>query len=90
MTRFELIAGCRDKGELRKIERLLQRFEILKFNEPTTDVATRLLTRYRLSHGLGIADACIAASAIVSNAGLATGNTSDFDFIPGLQVVPYV
>lgn len=34
MTRFEMIAGCRNKQELRKIERLVQRFEILKFNEP--------------------------------------------------------
>lgn len=52
-------------------------------------MATRLLTRYSLSHGLKIADACIAASALVSNASLATGNISDFRFIRGLQLIRY-
>ena len=89
MTWFEMIAGCRDKQELRKFERLVQRFEVLKFNEPTTDLATRLLTRYSLSHGLNVAAACSAASALVNNASLATGDASDFQFIRGLRLVAY-
>jgi predicted nucleic acid-binding protein len=88
MTRFEMIAGCRTR--VAEDRAAVQRFEILKFNEPTTDLATRLLTRYSLSHGLKVADACIAASALNSNASLATGNTDDFQFIRGLRLISYL
>jgi predicted nucleic acid-binding protein len=89
MTEFEMLAGCRDKRELRKLESSLKRFETLKLNEPVSDLAGRLLARYSLSHGLRIADACIAATAIVHPIPLATGNIADFRYIRGLRLVRY-
>ena len=48
-----------------------------------------LLHKYRLSHGLLIADALIAATAIIKGASLATKNQSDYRFIDELEMVSY-
>lgn len=64
ITQMELFVGCRNKTELRKTERFLQRFRILRLNEQISDTAIYLLHQNRLSHGLAIPDALIAATAL--------------------------
>lgn len=59
ITQMELTIGCRSKAELRTFDRFLLRFQVIKLNEQTSDLALDLLRRYRLSHGLLIADALI-------------------------------
>lgn len=44
--------------------------------------AIELIEAYRLSHGLQIPDAIIAATSIVYQIPLHTYNLKDFDFIP--------
>jgi predicted nucleic acid-binding protein len=44
-----------------------------------------LLKTYRMSHGLLIADAMIAATALVSDRVLLSGNAKHFSMIKGLQ-----
>ena len=89
ITQMELLVGCRNKTELRNTERFLQRFQVLKLNEATCDAALDLLRRYRLSHGLMIADALIAATAITINQPFISKNQRDYRFISGLQLLPY-
>jgi predicted nucleic acid-binding protein len=89
ITQMELLIGCRGKAELRKIERFLRRFHIVKMNEPISDSAVELLRRYRLSHGLLIADALIAATALSMNIPLVTKNQRDYRFIAGLRLLTY-
>jgi predicted nucleic acid-binding protein len=89
ITQMELLAGCRNKTEQRHIERFLQRFQILKLTEQISDIALALLGRYRLSHGLAIPDALIAATAITSKYPLISKNQKDFRFVKGLQLLPY-
>jgi predicted nucleic acid-binding protein len=89
ITQMELLIGCRGKAELRKIERFLRRFHIVKMNEPISDNAVELLRRYRLSHGLLIADALIAATALSMNIPLVTKNQRDYRFIAGLRLLTY-
>jgi predicted nucleic acid-binding protein len=62
VTEMELIVGCQSKSELRALEQFLQRFQIIKINEQISAIAVDVLKRYRLSHGLLIADAFIAAT----------------------------
>ena len=90
ITQMELFVGCRNQAELRKIERFLQRFQVLKLNEPITDMAIDLLRQYRLSHGLAIPDALIAATALVLNQPFISKNQRDYRFIQGLQLLPYL
>ena len=62
---------------------------MIKINDGITDTAYALLVRYRLSHGLAIADSLIAATAIVTAQPFATKNLKDFKFIKGLALRPY-
>lgn len=89
ITQMELLVGCRNKAELRHTERFLQRFQVLKLNELICDTALEFLRRYRLSHGLMIADALIAATATTLNQPFISKNQSDYRFIGGLQLLPY-
>jgi hypothetical protein len=89
VTQMELLVGARNKRAQRNIERFLARFSVVKINEGITDTAHALLLRYRLSHGLEIADALIAATAIVTAQPFATKNLKDFKFIKGLALRPY-
>ena len=89
VTQMELFVGCRNKAELQQIERFLKRFILLKLTEQVTDKAIDLLRQYRLSHGLLIADALIAATAIASGAAFVSKNQRDYQFIAGLNLLSY-
>jgi predicted nucleic acid-binding protein len=89
VTQMELIIGCRNKDELHSLEHFIERFYIIRLDEQISDTAIDLLKQYRLSHGLLIADALIAASAIISDLPFVTKNQSDYRFIDNLQLLPY-
>lgn len=89
VTQMELIVGCQNKKELRSTEQFLKRFEILSLNEHLSDIAVDLLREYRLSHGLLIADAIIAATAISFGLSLVSKNQKDYRFIENLNLLSY-
>lgn len=86
---MELIVGCRNKTELRTLERFLSRFRVMGLNERISDTAIELLRRYRLSHGLLIADALIAATALSAEESFVTKNQRDYRFIEGFDLISY-
>lgn len=89
VTQMELIVGCRNKTELHYLEIFLRRFQILKITDQISDRAVALLQQYRLSHGLLIADALIAATGLEHDEPFITKNQRDFRFIAGLNLQPY-
>lgn len=89
ITQMELIVGCRNKTELKNLEKFLYRYLIIKVNELITDKAIELLSQYRLSHGLLIPDGLIAATAIITNTPLLSKNQRDYRFISNLNLLPY-
>jgi len=89
VTEMELIVGCRNKSELRTLNSFLNRFRVVRLTEQMSDTAAGLLRRYRLSHGLLIADAFIAAASITLDTYLVSKNQSDYRFIKGLNLLPY-
>jgi predicted nucleic acid-binding protein len=89
ITQMELFVGCRNKIELQEVEKFLRRFRILKTTETISDMAVDLLRQYRLSHGLLIADALIAATALVYNAPFISKNQRDYGFIDDLDLLIY-
>lgn len=89
VTQMELIVGCRNKAELQDLDKFLRRFQILQLTDPISDGAVYLLRRYRLSHGLLIADSLIASTAITHQEPFITKNQRDFVFISGLNLLPY-
>jgi len=89
ITQMELVVGCRNKAELRTVDRFLKWLQVVKLNERISDLAVDLLRRYRLSHGLLIADAIVAATALSLDRPFISKNQRDSTFIPGLQLLGY-
>jgi len=89
VTQMELIVGCRNKRESEDLEKFLRRLRILPLTSEISDMAVSLLSQYNLSHGLLIADALIAATAMTHTEPLATKNQRDFRFIDGLDLLQY-
>jgi hypothetical protein len=83
---LELQAGARNKQELRRIEKFLNRFELITIDEAISLRSISLMQQYRLSHGVTLPDALIAATALERTELLATGNSRDFAFIEGLTL----
>ena len=77
VTQLELMIGCRNKSELRKLDKFIKQIQIIKLNENISDKSVELLRLYRLSHGLLIADSLIAATALTLNLPFISKNQRD-------------
>lgn len=86
ITKMELILGATNKADLQKISKNLNRFGVLLINPEINLRAIDLVQSYRLSHGLALADAMIAATAIQTELKLFTYNEKDFKFISKLSL----
>jgi predicted nucleic acid-binding protein len=86
ISHMELMVGARDKRELAAIENSLGRFALTPITEDISRRAVDLVRSYRLSHGLLIADALIAATALSWGIVLVTNNLRDFRYIEKLRL----
>ncbi|MEI7501549.1 MAG: type II toxin-antitoxin system VapC family toxin [Bacteroidota bacterium] len=89
VTIMELLQGTQNKSESLQLKKKLKAYNIIHFNETTSKLAIELIEQFRLSHGLLIPDAIIAATAITFNLTLFTYNQKDFRFIQGLRLFEY-
>ena len=89
VTQMELIVGCRDKAELREVDKFLRQFVIVAIDETIADKAVELLHLYYLSHNLLIADSLIAATALIFDVPFVSKNQRDYRFIQDLNLLPY-
>ena len=86
---MELLQGTRNKTESIQLKKKLKAYNVIHFNETTSKLSVELIEQFRLSHGLLIPDAIIAATAIIYNLKLFTYNQKDFKFIPGINLFEY-
>lgn len=87
ITVAELFAGVREGEESRLLEQFLSAFEIVALTREIAREGGLYRRNYGPSHGVGLADALIAATAVLRPARLVTLNARHF---PMLQVeVPY-
>lgn len=88
---MELLQGCLDAKEMRAVEKFVaQNFcQFLHLSEPISQRAIALLEKYALSHGLRVADALIAATALLLRLKLVTANRRHYHFIKGLDLLPF-
>lgn len=87
VSAWELLQGARDKQELRTIDSFLSSAHVIELDESMSRKTRALLSSYRLSHGLHILDAMIAATALVKGYVLVTDNVRDFSYIAKLVVM---
>ena len=92
ITYMELLQGVRDNAELRLLRRTirLNDWRILPLTEAIGHRATLYIERFGLSHGLRLADALIAASAVEAGATLLTANTRHYRCIAEVSTATYL
>lgn len=85
ITRAEVLRGVRSP-ERARTEQLLDALRWAPVDEATSRRAGELGRRHRRSHRtLGVADLLIAATAVLHDAELATGNVRHYPMFPGLR-----
>ena len=81
----ELYAGARGNAELGTLDSLIQLFRIVPVSFELARAAGLHKRDYAKSHGVGLADAIIAATAQAENAELNTLNTRHYPMMKGLK-----
>ncbi len=83
---MELMMGCRNQAELRRVQQFLGAFSVAWIEASEFAQAYNLLAAYRLRSGLSIPDCLVAAMALTRSATLYTFNMRHFRVITGLDV----
>ena len=86
ITVMELYQGMRNKQELTIMKNRIKYYDFIEIDIRTSKLASELMEKYNLSHGLKIPDAIIGATAIVHQIELYTYNIKDFRFIPEIKL----
>jgi predicted nucleic acid-binding protein len=81
----ELYAGARNEKELATLGSLLSIFRVIPVSHEIAKRGGILKQEYAKSHGIGLADAIIAATAESVNAELKTLNTKHFPMFKNLR-----
>ena len=90
ISAMELVQGARDTAALRVVRRLLQQVIVLPTTADIAWLGLGLMETFRLSHGLEIEDALIAATALAHGLVLHTRNVRDFQMVADLAITrPY-
>jgi len=88
ITRMELVVGCRSKTEITLLRRFLaeENFHVSALTHEIGIRADLWLEQKKLSHGVGVADSLIAATASTLGLPLLTGNAKHFRCFEQLEV----
>jgi predicted nucleic acid-binding protein len=82
---IECLQGSKSNQEKRIVKKVLDNFPLLPITPRVSELAVELIDSYSNSHGLLLADALIAATAIENDLTVVTYNVGDFQFINGLK-----
>ncbi len=82
---IEALQGSISSEQKREIKKLIDNFPLLVITPNISRQAISLIDTYSNSHGLLLADALIAGTAIENDLTLVTYNIKDFKFINGLK-----
>lgn len=85
----ELYAGARNKKESAAVVYLLNPAELISVTVSIAERAGKLKQQFSKSHGIGLADAVIAATAELGEMPLLTHNLKHYPMFKGLRA-PYV
>ena len=92
VTLMEIAAGLKSKTAVLMAEKQIKDLgiETIEINEEISVLAGELFNRYHRTHGIGLIDSFIGATARLRDRKLVTHNTKHFKFIRGLDlIVPY-
>ena len=81
IVQLEFLAGSLNKKELKKLNKILAKCQLLDLDQDIMNLSVQLINRYGLSHGMGIYDSIIASTCMVYDLPLWTYNKKDFRFL---------
>jgi hypothetical protein len=81
----ELYAGVRGNTERSTLDAFISLFRIVPVDAEIAWTGGLLKRDYARSHGVGLADAIVAATVVTSNAELKTLNTKHYPMLAGLK-----
>lgn len=84
---IECIQGSKSNQEKQKIKQVLDNLPLFVFSREISETAIDLIDQYSNSHGLLIADALIASTAINYDLTVVTYNVRDFHFVDSLKML---
>ena len=84
----ELFSGAKGSEELAALDQFMLAFEVIPVDEQLARQGGIIRQEYHPSHGTGLADALIAASAMETGAELLTFNRRHHPMVEGVRV-PY-
>ncbi len=82
---IECLQGSKSSQEKREIKKYLSNFPLLLITSDVSRGAMDLIETYSNTHGLLLADALIAATALENDLMVLTYNVSDFQFVQNLK-----
>jgi len=88
MTVAELYAGVRGEREQHRLEQFLLAFQVLPVSQEVGRIGGLFRRNYGPTHGTGLVDALIGATAQLYRATLVTFNARHYPMLNGIQV-PY-
>ena len=83
----EFLAGSRDKEDLQRNIRFLEKFNLIPLNKNIDQLFTSLYKTYAVSRRPGIPDMLIAATVLYHGYRVYTNNKKHFRFVPGIKLV---
>ncbi len=88
---MELLQGAQSKLEVRQIQQSLRRleFKVLPLSEAIGAAAAAIIEQHALAHGIQLADALVAATAMDSDLPFCTANAKHFRPVRGLSCVVF-
>lgn len=88
---MELLQGVRDKNELLGLRRAIgdNGWRVIPVCEGVSHRAVLYVERHALAHGMRLADALIAATAVEAGEALMTANVRHYRFLPDVDVRHY-
>jgi len=90
MVAMELIQGCQNAREQKRIEKALNVYPLYWLDPQDSDRALKSFASHHLSHNIGLLDALIAETAIGMNAELVTFNVKHYNVLKELKTIqPY-
>lgn len=89
ITTAELLAGAKSDPSVEAVRRLLSMIKAIPADERVAERAGSYMRKWRQSHGIGMPDALIAATAAEANATLVTRDDAHFPMPDVAILVPY-
>ena len=90
LARMEILQGAHNQWEQDTLVKQLDRYPLIVLEKGDSERALKWFEAYHLSHGVGIMDCLIAASAVRLCKPLYTFNVKHYKIIPGLdEHIPY-